>query len=161
MKFPAGPRGLFSFHLSGCLSVVRLRVRPASDRAGNHHQGNNQLGPSPVTHRVQFHLRCCPSFESPLFVWFSVPLLALLCLVGSQWEKQHPVGIFWCVPAVWLTAFAQFIFTCWRKIWVFALPLAFNPPCRMERLFNSSITRKCPPEQRRSRQGCRLRRQVI
>lgn len=34
---------------------------------------------------------------------------------------------------------------------MFALPLAFNLSCRMERLFNSSITRKCPPEQRRSR----------
>lgn len=34
-----------------------------------------------------------------------------------------------------------------RKIWVFALSLAFNPSCRMERLFNSSIRVKCPPLQ--------------
>lgn len=32
---------------------------------------------------------------------------------------------------------------------MFALSLAFNLSCRMERLFNSSITVKCPPEQRR------------
>lgn len=53
---------------------------------------------------------------------------------------------------VWLTEFAEFIFTSpegsegERKWWVFALPLAFNLSCRMERLFKSSITRKCPPQ---------------
>lgn len=35
------------------------------------------------------------------------------------------------------------------KIWVFALSLPFNLSRRMERLFNSSITRKCPPEHKR------------
>lgn len=34
---------------------------------------------------------------------------------------------------------------------MFALSLPFNLSCRMERLFNSSITRKCPPEHKRSR----------
>lgn len=36
---------------------------------------------------------------------------------------------------------------------MFAFPPAFNLSCRMERLFNSSITRKCPPEQRREQSG--------
>lgn len=31
------------------------------------------------------------------------------------------------------------------------MSLPFNLSCRMERLFNSSITRKCPPEHKRSR----------
>lgn len=60
-----------------------------------------------------------------------------------------------CVLGVWLTGFAGFIFTSWRqkKIWLFALPLPFNLSCRMERLFNSSITRKCPSEEQGAGRG--------
>lgn len=41
-----------------------LRSNRPWTKQGNHHQGNNQLCPSPVTHRVQLHLRCCTALES-------------------------------------------------------------------------------------------------
>lgn len=40
---------------------------------------------------------------------------------------------------------------------MFALPLAFNLSCRMERLFKSSITRKCPLRGEQRRRGTRAR----
>lgn len=43
-----------------------------------------------------------------------------------------------------------------EKIGVFALSLPFNLPCRMERLFKPSITRKGPPEPQRSGEAADL-----
>lgn len=151
---------LFYLHLSGCLLVVRLQVKLALNQV---EKTITKAIISSVLLQLPTVSSYIPTAALPLsllasfnflYALFFGPVVSftLLCLVAFQWrEGKNTPDLYFCVFGVWLTAFAEFIFTSWRKIWVFALPLAFNLSCRMERLFNSSITRKCPPEQRRSR----------
>lgn len=112
---------------------------------------------SPVTHRVWLPPRFCPAFQSApagcnflsslfLCTRWSTPLW-----FSDSWEtKIHQGCVFMCVWRVINGVRRVYFHFLGEKIWVFALSLPFNLSCRMERLFNSSITRKCPPEHKRS-----------
>lgn len=125
-----------------CLLLDTIHISRLWTRQGDHHQGNNRLCPSPVTRRVQLHLLLTGSHA----LSFPPLWLALLCLLTHR-ENKYTATVLLCVINGVRRVYFHFLE---EKIWVFALPLAFNLSCRMEKLFNSSITRKCPPEQRSS-----------
>lgn len=118
----------------------------------DHHQGNNVLLLPTVSGYIS---TSAPSLNPPrpAGIFYSLYFCVLIgqhyFWFSDSWD-QNTTGLFSCVFGVWLTESAEFIFTSWGKIWLFALSLPFNLSCRMEGLFNSSITRKCPTEHKRS-----------
>lgn len=141
---------LFTRPIWVVLLVVRLPVEPGPSPG---------KWCSPVTHRVWLRLRSCSVFQSaPAFCnflssLFLCPRWSAPLWFSDSWDtKIHPGCVFMCVWCVINGVRGVYFHFLGRKkkIRVFALSLPFNLPCRMERLFNSSITRKSPAEHKRS-----------
>lgn len=143
---------------AGCCFIYRL------SRSGwwlsgslynlDHHQGKTAL----LLPTVSGYISASALFLNPS--WLAVISYSLhFCALTGQHHfgfrtverLKYTRAVFMCVWCVRNGVRGVYFHFLGEKIWVFALSLAFNPSRRMERLFNSSITRKCPPKHQRSR----------